>query len=447
MKMGSKFSFLFVNVVLVVASINKGVNCMNVSRSNANLEDYTQFLLANGVARTPPMGWNSWNHFQCNIDERTIKTTGMYQSSMLASITFSFNMVEYHDYACANVDIGDLWPPADALVSTGLAALGYKYVNIDDCWGEEKRDWKGSLRAKASTFPSGIKALADYVHSKGLKLGIYSDAGYTTCSKKMPGSLGHEEQDAKTFAEWVGVGVDYLKYDNCYHDGSKPQDRYARMSYALRKVGRPLLYSLCEWGQEYPAKWAGLYGNAWRTTGDIKDTWESVISIADENNIWGRYAGPGRWNDPDMLEVGNGGMSLEEYRSHFSIWALMKAPLLIGCDVQSASHETLRILGNKEVIDVNQDPLGVQGRKIRAKAGLEIWAGSLSRKRVAVVLWNRSGSRAPITVGWREIGLSPYNPVVVRDLWTHSFVSMRKLHGLTAYVASHACKMYILTPS
>ncbi|KAJ6925787.1 alpha-galactosidase [Populus alba x Populus x berolinensis] len=302
MKMGSKFSFLFVNVVLVVGSINKGVNCMNVSSSNANLEDYTQFLLANGVARTPPMGyycvqnstsqekkcffilyfwavekrkchysqslielhmfyilcrWNSWNHFQCNIDERTIKTT------------------------------------ADALVSTGLAALGYKYVNIDDCWGEEKRDWKGSLRAKASTFPSGIKALADYVHSKGLKLGIYSDAGYTTCSKKMPGSLGHEDQDAKTFAEW---GVDYLKYDNCYHDGSKPQDRYARMSYALRKVGRPILYSLCEWGQEYPAKWAGLYGNAWRTTGDIKDTWESVMSIADENNIWGRYAGPGRWN-------------------------------------------------------------------------------------------------------------------------------------------------------
>ncbi|KAH8511925.1 hypothetical protein H0E87_009201 [Populus deltoides] len=408
MKMGSKFSFLFVNVLLVVASINKGVNCMNVSSSDANLEDYTQFLLANGVARTPPMGWNSWNHFQCNIDERTIKTT------------------------------------ADALVSTGLAALGYKYVNIDDCWGEEKRDWKGSLRAKASTFPSGIKALADYVHSKGLKLGIYSDAGYRTCSKKMPGSLGHEEQDAKTFAEW---GVDYLKYDNCYHDGSKPQDRYARMSYALRKVGRPILYSLCEWGQEYPAKWAGLYGNAWRTTGDIKDTWESVISIADENNIWGRYAGPGRWNDPDMLEVGNGGMSLEEYRSHFSIWALMKAPLLIGCDVQSASHETLRILGNKEVIDVNQDPLGAQGRKIRAKAGLEIWAGSLSRKRVAVVLWNRSGSRAPITVGWREIGLSPYNPVIVRDLWAHSFVSMRKLHGLTAYVASHACKMYILTPS
>ncbi|KAF2303379.1 hypothetical protein GH714_017650 [Hevea brasiliensis] len=379
-----------------------------MNHSSNSRGDYTQFLLSNGVGRTPPMGWNSWNHFQCNIDEWTVKTT------------------------------------ADALVSTGLAALGYKYVNIDDCWAEESRDWKGNLRPKSSTFPSGIKALADYVHARGLKLGIYSDAGYTTCSKKMPGSLGHEQQDASTFAQW---GIDYLKYDNCYHDGSAPQDRYAKMSYALHKVGKPILYSICEWGEEYPAKWAGQYGNAWRTTGDIKDTWESVTSIADENNRWGRYAGPGRWNDPDMLEVGNGEMTLEEYRSHFSIWALMKAPLLIGCDVRSASRQTLRILGNKEVIDVNQDPLGVQGRKIRSKAGLEIWAGPLSRKRVVVVLLNRSGSRAPISVGWREVGLSPYSPVIVRDLWARSFVSMSKRYGLTAYVAPHACKIYILTPN
>ncbi|KDP20924.1 hypothetical protein JCGZ_21395 [Jatropha curcas] len=381
---------------------------ISMNTSSKAREDYIQFLIANGVARTPPMGWNSWNHFQCNIDERTVKTT------------------------------------ADSLISTGLAALGYKYVNIDDCWAEESRDRNGNLRAKSSTFPSGIKALADYVHARGLKLGIYSDAGYSTCSKKMPGSLGHEQQDASTFAQW---GVDFLKYDNCYHDGSKPQERYSRMSYALHKAGRPILYSICEWGEEYPAKWAGQYGNAWRTTGDIKDSWESVTSIADENNIWGRYAGPGRWNDPDMLEVGNGGMGLEEYRSHFSIWALMKAPLLIGCDVRSASRQTLSILRNKEVIDVNQDPLGVQGRKIRSKAALEIWAGPLSRKRVVVVLLNRSGSRAPISVGWREVGLSPSSSVIVRDLWMHSFVSMRKRYGITAYVAPHACKMYILTPS
>ncbi|KAM4111637.1 hypothetical protein ACJW30_05G082000 [Castanea mollissima] len=335
---------------------------MNLRNSNSNSSDtdthqnYTQFLLTNGVARTPPMGWNSWNHFQCNIDERTVKTT------------------------------------ADALVSTGLAALGYKYINIDDCWAEGKRDWRGNFREKRSTFPSGIKALADYVHAKGLKLGIYSDAGYKTCSKTMLGSLGHEDIDARTFAEW---GIDYLKYDNCYHDGSKPLDS----------------------GEENPAKWASRYGNAWRTTTDIKDIWESITSIADENNVWGRYAGPGRWNDPDMLEVGNGGMSLEEYQSHFSIWAIMKAPLLIGCDIRSASRETLRILGNKEAIDVNQDPLGVQARKIRSKAGLEVWAGPLSSRRVVIVLWNRSKYRAPISVGWREVGLSPSNPVSVRDLW------------------------------
>ncbi|GMY37286.1 alpha-galactosidase-like isoform X2 [Fagus crenata] len=363
-------SSLFVLVTFVVlCSVKVTSHAMNLTNStNIAHQEYTQFLLANGVARTPPMGWNSWNHFQCNISEWTVKTT-------------------------------------EQRISTGLAALGYKYINIDDCWGEENRDLGGNLRAKHSTFPSGIKALADYVHAKGLKLGIYSDAGYQTCSKKMPGSLGHEDQDARTFFE---RGIDYLKYDNCYHDGSKPLDRYARMSYALQKVGRPILYAICEWGQEDPAKWASRYGNAWRATGDIKDNWESITNIADENNIWGRYAGPGRWNDPDMLEVGNGGMSLEEYRSHFSIWAI--APLLIGCDIRSASRETLRILVNKEVIDVNQDPLGVQARKIRSKGGLEVWAGPLSMRRVVIVLWNRSQSRAPITVGWREVGLSPTNP-------------------------------------
>ncbi|CAI0468543.1 unnamed protein product [Linum tenue] len=383
------------------------VGLANYSSINGDHKKYTQFLLANGVARTPPMGWNSWNHFQCNVDEDMVKST------------------------------------ADALVSTGLAALGYRYVNIDDCWGELERDKKGNLNAKASTFPSGIKALADYVHAKGLKLGIYSDAGFRTCSKKMPGSLDYEEQDARTFAEW---GVDYLKYDNCYHDGSKPHIRYAKMSSALLKVGRPILYSICEWGQEDPAKWAGRYGNAWRTTGDINDTWGSITSIADQNNIWGRYAGPGRWNDPDMLEVGNGGMTMEEYRSHFSIWALMKAPLLIGCDVRAAGTSTLRILGNKEVIKVNQDPLGVQGRKIRSNGGLEIWAGPLAGKRAVVVLWNRSKSEASISVRWKEIGLSPNTPVIVRDLWAHKFVSMGKQYGITARVAPHACKMYILSP-
>ncbi|XP_022777364.1 alpha-galactosidase-like [Durio zibethinus] len=405
--MGFIVNFLFI-AVFNLWLVHEVASSMNISsRSHGRDQGYSRFLLDDGVARTPPMGWNSWNHFHCDIDEKTIKAT------------------------------------ADALVSTGLAGLGYKYVNLDDCWAEGERDKKGNLMSKATTFPSGIKALADYIHAKGLKLGIYADAGNRTCSDRMPGSLGHEYQDARTFAEW---GVDYLKYDNCYHDGSKNRKRYAVMSRALRKAGRQILYALCEWGQEDPAKWAGSYGHAWRTTGDINDTWASITSIADANNIWGGYAGPGRWNDPDMLEVGNGGMNVEEYRSHFSLWALMKAPLLIGCDVRSASKETLSILGNKEVIAVNQDPLGVQGRKIRSKGGLEIWAGPLSGKRVVVVLWNRSQCRAPISVGWREIGLSLSSPVTVRDLWKHSFVSMKKRYRMTAYVPAHGCKMYVMTP-
>ncbi|KAM1593064.1 hypothetical protein FF1_036793 [Malus domestica] len=398
-------SALFVQLIVVTCIFNV-IDALNY-KNNTHQAEYGQFLIANGVARTPPMGWNSWNHFHCNISEATVKTI------------------------------------ADALVSTGLAALGYKYVNLDDCWAERNRDSSGNLIAKSSTFPSGIKALADYVHARGLQLGIYSDAGHYTCSNTMPGSLGHEEQDARTFAEW---GVDYLKYDNCNHDGSKPQIRYPIMSSALLKTGRPILYSICEWGQEDPATWAGQYGNAWRTTGDIEDTWESITSIADQNNIWATYAGPGKWNDPDMLEVGNGGMSVEEYQSHFSIWAVMKAPLLIGCDIPSASKEALQILGNKEVIDVNQDSLGVQARKLRSRDDLEVWAGPLSSNRVVVVLWNRGGSLAPITVTWREIGLSPNTSVIVRDLWTHSFVSKNMHTSLTANVAPHGCNMYVLTP-
>ncbi|PKA60408.1 Alpha-galactosidase [Apostasia shenzhenica] len=339
--------------------------------------------LDNGLGRTPPMGWNSWNHFQCKIDENMIRET------------------------------------ANAVVATGLASLGYKYINLDDCWAELNRNSQGNLVPKASTFPSGIKALADYVHEKGLKLGIYSDAGTQTCSKTMPGSLGYEEQDAKTFASW---GIDYLKYDNCNNQNINLQQR----------------------GQEDPATWAGSVGNSWRTTGDIEDNWNSMTSRADQNDQWASYAGPGGWNDPDMLEVGNGGMTIEEYRSHFGIWALAKAPLLIGCDVRSMSNETFAILSNSEVIDVNQDELGVQGKKVKSKSNLEVWAGPLSGGRVAVVLWNRGASQASLTADWSEIGLNPSTVVDARDLWEHSTASAEG--NLTATVASHASKMYVLTP-
>ncbi|KAG5007399.1 hypothetical protein JHK85_025941 [Glycine max] len=350
-------------------------------------EVHRRNLLDNGLGHTPPMGWNSWNHFACNIKEDLIRET------------------------------------ADAMVSTGLAALGYQYINIDDCWGELNRDSKGNLVPKASTFPSGMKALADYVHKNGLKLGIYSDAGNQTCSKTMPGSLGHEEQDAKTFASW---GIDYLKYDNCENNNISPKERYPPMSEALANTGRPIFFSLCEWGSEDPATWAKSVGNSWRTTGDIQDKWDSMISRADLNDKWASYAGPGGWNDPDMLEVGNGGMTTEEYRAHFSIWSLAKAPLLIGCDIRALDATTKELLSNKEVIAV--------------------WAGPLSNNKVAVILWNRSSSKAKVTASWSDIGLKPGTSVEARDLWAHSTQS--SVSGeISAELDSHACKMYVVTPN
>lgn len=364
-------------------------------------------LLSNGLGSTPPMGWNSWNHFACHIDEKTIKET------------------------------------ADSLVSTGLSKLGYIYVNIDDCWGESSRDDKGNLVPKKSTFPSGIKALADYVHSKGLKLGIYSDAGYYTCSKKQPGSLGHEEQDAKTFASW---GIDYLKYDNCNTDFSKPTQRYPVMTQALMNAGRPIFFSLCEWGDLHPALWGYNVGNSWRTTNDISDNWDSMVSRADQNEVYADLARPGGWNDPDMLEVGNGGMTKDEYIVHFSIWAISKAPLLIGCDVRNTKKEVMEIIANKEVIAVNQDKLGVQAKKVRMEGDLEVWAGPLSNYRVAIVLLNRGPLRTSMIAHWDDIGLPQNIAVTARDLWEHKTLKTKFVRNLTATVDSHACKMYILKP-
>ncbi|XP_028779665.1 alpha-galactosidase-like, partial [Neltuma alba] len=310
-------------------------------------------------------------------------------------------------------------------------------------WAELDRDVEGNMAPKASKFPSGIKALADYVHSKGLKFGIYSDAGIQTCSKQMPGSLGHEDQDAKTFASW---GVDFLKYDNCENSNITAKERYPQMSEALLNSGkRQIYFSMCEWGSEGPALWAKNVGNSWRTTGDIEDKWESMTNIADANDKWASYAGPRSWNDPDMLEVGNGGMTTEEYRCHYSIWALAKAPLLIGCDVRSMDSATFELLSNKEVIDVNQDNLGVQGRKMKSEAGLEVWAGPLSNNKVAVVLWNRSSSKANVTADWSDIDLDTGKVVDARDLWQHS--TQTSVSGqISAELDSHACKMYVLTP-
>ncbi|XP_072960461.1 alpha-galactosidase 3-like [Typha angustifolia] len=372
--------------------------------------NYGKLQLNNGLALTPQMGWNSWNFFACNINETVIKET------------------------------------ADALVSSGLADLGYNYVNIDDCWSSLTRNTKGELVPDPKTFPSGIKDLADYVHNKGLKLGIYSDAGVFTCQVR-PGSLYHENADADIFASW---GVDYLKYDNCYNLGIKPEKRYPPMREALNSSGRTIFYSLCEWGVDNPALWASKVGNSWRTTDDISDSWVSMTTIADLNDKWASYAGPGGWNDPDMLEVGNGGMSYVEYRAHFSIWALMKAPLLIGCDVRNMTSETLEILSNEEVISVNQDPLGVQGRKVsvEGKDGCsQVWAGPLSKNRLVVALWNRCSEAVTITSKLETLGLDATATFSVRNLWKHETLAENVSGTLGAQVDVHDCKMYILSPT
>ena len=280
--------------------------------------------LDNGLGLTPQMGWNTWNKFKCKIEEKLIRDS------------------------------------IDALVNTGLKDLGYNYMNLDDCW-QIKRDENKTIVPDADKFPNGIKPLADYAHSKGLKFGLYSDGGNLTCQMR-PGGYGYEEIDAKTYAEW---GVDYLKYDNCWNMGISSKIRYPRMTEALRKQNRSIFYSICQWGEEEIPTWGKEFGNSWRTTLDISDSWISMINIIDQNDKWFQYAGPGGWNDPDMLEVGNDGMSDVEYRTHFSLWAISKAPLIIGCDLTKMSNETFNILSNKEVIAINQDKLGEQGHKIK----------------------------------------------------------------------------------
>ncbi|WP_225851349.1 glycoside hydrolase family 27 protein, partial [Streptomyces sp. HPF1205] len=280
--------------------------------------------LGNGLALTPQMGFNDWNAYGCNVSESLIKAT------------------------------------AQAMHTDGMQAAGYSYVNIDDCWLTKSRDSSGRLVPDPAKFPDGIKGTADYVHSLGLKLGIYEDAGTATCAG-YPGSLGHETTDAQTFASW---GVDYLKYDNCNNNGVSAQTRYTAMRDALNATGRPILFSLCNWGQENVWTWGANVGNSWRTTGDINASWSSMLSIFHSNVGLASYAGPGHWNDPDMLEVGNGSMTTTENRSEFSLWAEMAAPLIAGTNIASANSTTLSIYTNSRVIAVDQDSLGKQGTMV-----------------------------------------------------------------------------------
>jgi alpha-galactosidase len=360
--------------------------------------------LENGLAKTPPMGFNDWNAFGCNVSEQLIKQT------------------------------------ADYFVSSGLKAAGYKYVNIDDCWMTHTRV-DGKLVPDPVKFPDGIRGTADYVHSLGLKLGIYEDAGTATCAG-YPGSLGHEQTDAQTFADW---GVDYLKYDNCNNAGSTTKqqyiDRYTTMRDALAATGRPIVYSICEWGVNQPWTWAGDVGNLWRTTGDISDNWNSLKSIVNQNAPLDAAAHPGAWNDPDMLEVGNGGMTDTEYRSHFSLWAEMAAPLLIGTDLRKATPQTMSILLNKDVIAVDQDPLGVQGRVVQTDGQHLVFAKPLANGDVAVALFNEGDTAATISTSANQVGLGkPQGAYTLTDLWSKQVTE--SAGTIAAQVPAHGTVMY-----
>jgi alpha-galactosidase len=303
---------------------------------------------------------------------------------------------------------------------------GYQYVVIDDCW-QVRRDADGTIVADPVRFPSGMKALADYVHSQGLRFGLYSDAGTKTCAGR-PGSKDHELQDAKTYAAW---GVDYLKYDWCSTEGQDQRDAYQKMSRALRATGRPIVFSICEWGSSKPWLWAQGVGQLWRATGDIQDCWDcskswggmGVSHIIDLMADLFPYAGPGHWNDADMLEVGNGGLSLAENRAHFSFWCLFAAPLMAGNDLKAMTPEIRDILTNGEAIAVNQDPLGMQGRKVSDGGAVEVWMKPLADGSKAVILFNRGSEESPIAARWEEIGLAPGAPAVVRDLWAKKDVT------------------------
>ncbi|MEV4612783.1 NPCBM/NEW2 domain-containing protein [Kitasatospora sp. NPDC049258] len=354
------------------------------------------------------MGFNNWNSTWCGAD---------FNEAMVEGI-------------------------ADLFVSKGLKDAGYRYVNLDDCWALPSRDASGNLVPDPVRFPHGIKAVADYVHAKGLKFGIYSSAGSKTCDVKgFPGGLGHEQQDANLWASW---GVDYLKYDNCNNQGVDAKLRYTTMRDALKATGRPILLSICEWGANQPWNWAQPVGNSWRTTGDISDSWSSMITIAHQNQQLAPYARPGAWNDPDMLEVGNGGMTETEYRTHFSLWAQMAAPLLIGTDLRTADAGTLDILTNKDVIAVDQDPLGRQGTVVSSSGGKVVMSKPLADGSRSVTLTNEGSYAATVATTVQAVGIGGASSYAVKDLWSKATSSTTG--AIQASVPAHGTVMLRVTP-
>jgi alpha-galactosidase len=367
-----------------------------------------------GLALTPPMGWNTWNTFAGDCNETLVKQT------------------------------------ADAMVANGMRDAGYIYIVVDDCWAKKDRDADGNLVADPVKFPGGMKALGDYLHSKGFKFGMYGCAGKTTCGG-YPGGRGHEFQDARYYAS---CGVDYFKYDWCDHGTANGPETYRIMSDALKAAGRPIVFSLCEWGQNQPWLWAAPVGHLWRTTGDIgpgygaspKNKWEhGWKQLLDMNVGLEKYAGPGHWNDPDMLEVGAKGLTLAESRGHFSMWCMIAAPLIAGNDVRSMTPEVHDILTNKDVIAIDQDAAGHQGFRYRVDKDKEIWAKELSDKGWAIAVLNTGDSAATLTLDMKELSFLTEQYYDVTNVWTGKAEGQQTaLH--TAMVDSHDVVLYRLKP-
>jgi alpha-galactosidase len=395
-------------------------------RQNNTPEIQTRQILAG----TPPMGWNSWNGFGKNVSEQLIRET------------------------------------ADVFVSSGLKDAGYEYIVIDDYWHGGRDPETGLLFPDPERFPSGMKALADYVHSKGLKLGIYSDAGTMTCGDQ-PGSYGYEEKDAESFAEW---GIDFLKYDYCYCDdyGSNNNDyqmaiaRYQKMGDALKATGRNIVYSICEWGPRSPWLWGReVGGQMWRISYDVGDKWDEprneqsqigILTAIDAMMDLERFSGPDGWNDPDMLVIGlkntgnirGGGCSEIEYRTQMSMWCMLAAPLMIGCDIRNMDEITKEILLNKDIIAIDQDTLGKQGFRVFRKDGFEAFKKILSGDRTAIAFLNRNSMDGQLSLSYREMEIDPDFNYEIYDVWEHNEVQ-QPAGKLTADLESHACKVFVLT--
>jgi alpha-galactosidase len=384
------------------------------------------------LAMTPPMGWNSWNAFGKNVSEQVIRET------------------------------------ADAMVSSGLKDVGFTYVVIDDDWHGGRDSISGLLYPDPKRFPSGMKELADYVHSKGLRFGIYSDAGTQTCGRQ-PGSFGFEEKDARLFADW---GVDYLKYDYCFcpdrvsanNDYKMAIERYKRMGDALKATGRPIVLSICEWGPRSPWLWGKeVGGHLWRTSYDVHDIWDrprtdtgpvGILTSIDVVSHLARFSGPGGWNDPDMLVVGlnntgyikGGGCNDIEYRTQMSMWCMLAAPLMLGCDIRNMNEATKTILLNKDIVAIDQDSLGKQGTRVMRMDGLEAWRKPLTGNRIAIAFLNRNSTPKSITMAWKDLELRQGARYTVYDVWEHK--TLDQADGtLSADLKSHECQVFVLAPT